>query len=137
MYQGIARGSLQDIRAMEEILGCNPTHCLRRIFADDGHDMLGAMLFMKFQSNSSRDGVEVVIGPGFVFDMNRVEIAKFIQTPNHMTFVEIFSLTHVCTLSSLLAPALFSYYLFFSKGFKVSFHSSHTFCFRLHRPHHP
>jgi hypothetical protein len=26
------------------------------IFADDGHDRLGAMLLMKFQSNSSRDG---------------------------------------------------------------------------------
>ena len=44
------------------------------IFADEGYDRLGAMLLMKFQSNSGRNGVEdsrlfLLIGLGHTFEL--------------------------------------------------------------------
>jgi hypothetical protein len=41
------------------------------IFADDGDDGFGAILLMKFQSESGGDGVEVAIGPRFVAALKR------------------------------------------------------------------
>jgi hypothetical protein len=41
------------------------------IFADDGDDGFGAILLMKFQSESGGDGVEVAIGPRFVTALKR------------------------------------------------------------------
>jgi hypothetical protein len=42
------------------------------IFADDSHDGFGAILLMKFESETSRDGVEVAIGPGFVATLENI-----------------------------------------------------------------
>ena len=42
------------------------------IFADDGHDRLGAIFLMKIKSKSGRDGIEVAIGPGFVTTLETI-----------------------------------------------------------------
>lgn len=36
------------------------------IFIDGGHGGLGAIVLMKFEGETGRDGVEVAMGPGFV-----------------------------------------------------------------------
>jgi hypothetical protein len=41
------------------------------IFANDGDDGFGAILLMKFQSESGGDGIEVAIGPRFVAALKR------------------------------------------------------------------
>ena len=44
------------------------------IFADDGDDGLEAVLLVKLESESGRDGVEVAVGPGFLATFENITL---------------------------------------------------------------